>query len=182
MKLEITHRWSGRVVFTAELSEDEQKLSLSIRLGVAIKQAIQANANLRSANLRSADLSGADLSSADLSGAKNLAGVQAASLLMCPEEGSFIAWKKCQGEVIVKLLVPAESRRSTATSRKCRTEFVDVLEVFGADVGVSGYNPNVKYRKGERVTCHEWEENRWIECGGGIHFYITRVEAEAHML
>lgn len=25
-----------------------------------------------------------------------------------------------------------------------------------------------------------WDEDRWNTCGHGIHFYITRLEAEAH--
>jgi hypothetical protein len=30
------------------------------------------------------------------------------------------------------------------------------------------------------VRCDTWNEDRWTECGGGIHFYLTREEAAAH--
>jgi hypothetical protein len=30
------------------------------------------------------------------------------------------------------------------------------------------------------VRCDKWNEDRWIECGGGIHFFLTRIEAERH--
>ena len=29
-------------------------------------------------------------------------------------------------------------------------------------------------------TVGSWEEDRWIECGGGIHHFLTRTEAEAY--
>ena len=35
------------------------------------------------------------------------------------------------------------------------------------------------YRTGERVTCHEWDEDWTVECTGGIHFFLTREEAQA---
>ena len=38
----------------------------------------------------------------------------------------------------------------------------------------------IEYREGTRVTCHKWDDNRWNECSGGIHFYLTKEEAEAH--
>ena len=92
-----------------------------------------------------------------------------------------MGWKKCKNNVIVKLLIPQKARRSNATGRKCRAEYATVLQVFGASEGISIYDPKVVYRKGETIRPDSWEENRFIECGGGIHFYITRVEAEKHV-
>ena len=137
-------------------------------------------ADLRGADLSGADLSGADLRGADLRGAKNITPLFAAQLLMCPESGAFDGWKKCINGVLVHLRIPADARRSSATTRKCRAEFVDVLEVIGAEVGIARHDNKAEYRAGERVTCHEWCEDRWQECGGGIHFFITRAEAEAY--
>jgi hypothetical protein len=57
---------------------------------------------------------------------------------------------------------------------------VKVLEVFGAELGISCHDGKTEYRKGHIVRCDKWNEDRWTECGGGIHFYLTRVEAEAH--
>ena len=132
-----------------------------------------SRADLRGANLRRANLSGADLR-----GAKNLTALFAARTSIVPQTGGYEAWKKCQNGVIVKLLIPAEARRSNATGRKCRAEFADVLEIFGGSVAVSKHDSEVTYSVGQRVVCHEWEEDRWIECAGGIHHFITREEAE----
>lgn len=71
-------------------------------------------ADLYGADLCGADLRGADLCSADLSGAENLN-----IPLACPDTGSFIGWKKASG-LIVKLLIPSDAKRLSATGRKCR--------------------------------------------------------------
>ena len=61
----------------------------------------------------------------------------------------------------------------------CVALLLQVLEVIGAEVGVSLYDGKTEYRKGQIVKCDRWEEDRWKECGGGIHFFLTREEAEA---
>ena len=138
-----------------------------------------SGANLYRANLYRANLSGANLSGANLSGANNVSDLSAAQLSILPE-GPIIGWKKCADNVIVKLLIPYKARKSNSTGRKCRADFVKVLQVFGAEVGVSTYDLKTLYRKGETVTCDKWNEDRWIECGGGIHFFLSRIEAESY--
>jgi hypothetical protein len=101
-----------------------------------------------------------------------------ATTQIVPEFGAFVLVKKCRNNVIVTLQVPAEAKRSNATGRKCRVEFADVIAIDGADEAVSIHDPSVTYRVGERVTCHEWNTDRWVECGGGIHGFLTRWEAE----
>ena len=135
-------------------------------------------ADLRGANLSYADLRGANLSYADLRGAKSNH-LTIGFNLACPESGSFDGWKKCNGEIIVKIRVPAAARRSSATTRKCRAEYVKVLAIYGAAEAVSSWDKATIYREGEIVRAHEWDENRWNECSGGIHFFLTRAEAEA---
>ena len=150
--------------------------------GANLSGANLSGANLCGADLSGANLSGANLSEADLMGAKDIPRLVAAQLMVCPDYGACDGWKKCRGGVIVRLRIPADARRSSATTRKCRAEFVDVLEVIGADVGQSmtDFGPTTYYRAGERVTCHEWCEDRWQECAGGIHFFVTREEAESY--
>ena len=135
-----------------------------------------SGANLSGADLSRANLSWANLSWANLSWAKGIDAGTAARLMRCPPEGAFVAWKQCKGGAIVKLSIPAEARRSSATGYKCRAEFVDVIE----GEGVSIFDGKIAYAPGQRVTCHEWDSDRWNECGGGIHFYMSREEAEAH--
>jgi hypothetical protein len=151
--------------------------------GANLSGANLRGANLRGANLYGADLSGANLSGAnlygaDLSGAKDIPSLAAAQTTVAMPEGLIVGWKKCSGGVIVKLHIPPEARRSNATGRKCRAEFADVVEVLGGTVGISMHDNKTQYVVGSRVTCHEWCEDRWNECAGGIHFFITREEAE----
>ena len=73
MQFEIKSRWSGAVIFTAYIEADESA-SASIKLGLAVKEAVKARAdlscaNLRGAYLRGAYLRGAYLRDADLRGA-----------------------------------------------------------------------------------------------------------------
>lgn len=107
--------------------------------------------------------------------------------LQCPEEGSFIGYKKIvdeMGEYICKLLIPEDAERSSATSRKCRCSKAKVLEVTnirtGEKVGrVSHINPytTIIYKTGEIVYPDKWDDNRFNECSHGIHFFITKKEA-----
>jgi uncharacterized protein YjbI with pentapeptide repeats len=141
-----------------------------------LRGAYLRGADLSGADLRRADLSGADLSCADLSGAKD-ADYAIAMTRILPE-GDLIGWKKCNGNVIVKLRIPADAKRSHAFGRKCRAEFADVLEVFGAEVGISQHDGKTEYRAGARVTPDSFEEDWTQECAPGVHFFISRIEAE----
>ena len=145
--------------------------------GANLSGADLSGANLYGANLSRADLSGADLSGADLSTVKNAELVLARTLIV-PESGQFTAWKKCKDGVIVKVMIGKNARRSNASTRKCRAEYVKVLEVFGAEIGISSHDGKTEYRAGKIVHCDKWDENRWNECSGGIHFFLTRIEAE----
>ena len=53
-----------------------------------------------------------------------------------------------------------------------------MLEIFGADIGVSQHDDVIQYKVGEIVRCGNWDDCRWNECSGGIHFFLTRYEAE----
>jgi len=66
VKFAIKHRFSGSVLFEAEINATDDT-PLSIKLGLSVKWAISAKADLSYADLRSADLSSADLSYANLS-------------------------------------------------------------------------------------------------------------------
>jgi hypothetical protein len=150
--------------------------------GANLSGANLSGANLSGAYLSGANLSGADLSRANLSGA-NLSGALHAELAIAQtrilsDEGTVIGWKKCRDGVIVKLLVPEGAKRSHAFGRKCRAEWVEVLEVFGAEFGLSIYDAATVYRKGEIVRPDSFSDNWQDECAPGIHFFITRLEAE----
>ena len=148
-----------------------------------------SGANLNDANLRNADLSGANLSRANLRCA-SLRNVKcdehtAFYALQCPEEGSFIGYKKAHG-YIVKLEILADAKRSSATSRKCRCSAAKVLSITTVDGSeevkeiASDRDSDFIYRVGEIVRVDNFDEDRWNECSTGIHFFITRREAEQY--
>ena len=144
-----------------------------------LRNADLSDANLSNADLSNANLRNADLSDANLSNAIDIKFTLAQSSIL-PETGPIWGWKKCKNGVLVKLVVGNNAKRSHATGRKCRAEHVKVLEVIGAEVGISQYAPDVQYRVGQIVRCDKWNEDRWTECGGGIHFFLTRIEAERY--
>ncbi len=76
MKLSIKNRWNGAVLFEAEI-ECAADASDGIRLGLAVRVALEAGTDLARANLADADLTGADLARANLADA-NLAGANLA--------------------------------------------------------------------------------------------------------
>lgn len=132
------------------------------------------------ANLRNAYLRNADLSYADLRNAKNIPYVP----MVCPEEGAFYGYKKVSG-YIVKLLIPKDAKRSSATSRKCRCSYAKVVSITLLDGSKTEakelvntqHNPNVTYKVGKYVYPDKFDENRWNECSNGIHFFLNRQEA-----
>ena len=65
IKFDVTNRFSGAVQFTAEIDCDENA-PVSIKLGLAVKWAISARANLTDANVTGASLARADLAGANL--------------------------------------------------------------------------------------------------------------------
>ena len=178
-KIEIKSVRSVLFEFEKENNTIKDTLFEAVKNGANLRNANLIRANLRGADLRGANLSGSDLSDADLSGVK--ANELTTGFWTCPpEEGSFIGWKKCIENVIVKLLIPEDAKRSSATTRKCRCDKAFVLDVFGADKGVSQQDSTFIYRKGETVAVGNFDENRWNECSTGIHFFITREEAECY--
>ena len=149
-----------------------------------LQEAYLRGADLRGAYLQEADLQGAYLQGADLRGAKD-AGLAIARTRILPE-GSLIGWKKCEDSRIVKLRIPEDAKRSHAFGRKCRAERAGVVAIFGpdgslCDMATASYDRGFVYRVGETVVPKNGFSEDWqSECEAGIHFYITREEAEAH--
>jgi hypothetical protein len=154
--------------------------------GANLSGANLSDADLSRANLSYADLFSANLSGANLSGAclyraclyrANLSGANLPHFQICPEEGDFIGWKKLSNKVVAKLLIPATANRtSSLVGRKCRAEFVVVL----AGEGASSYDRSTKYIPGATVYPDEYDDDIRVECTSGIHFFITRKEAEEY--
>ena len=157
----------------------------AILYGANLQDADLRSANLYGANLRYADLQYAKLQGADLQGA-NLEG-KALILIkkrICPipMEGSFIAYKKASG-AIVKVKIPEDAKRTwNILNRKCRAEFVDVIEIEkeGEKIRqvIGNYDNKTIYKVGKRTVADSFDDNVREDCSHGIHFFITREEAE----
>ena len=152
--------------------------------GADLRGADLRGANLRGADLHYADLSGADLhyadlSGADLRGAKNIPPLVEAVTSILPA-GEIVGWKMAHG-ALVKLLIPADARRSNATGRKCRCDKAVVLSITedGKEVesAISDRDESFVYHVGDTVVPDSFDEDRWDGCSHGIHFFITKEEA-----
>jgi uncharacterized protein YjbI with pentapeptide repeats len=162
----------------------DAKLNRANLSGADLRYANLSFVCLRGADLRKAYLSGANLrlpnlSWADLSGAENIPYIP----LNCPSEGAFIGWKKVAGK-LVKLEVPEDAKRSSATTNKCRCDKAKVLSITDLD----GSNPideilntarehDLLYKVGKMVYPDWFDEDRWNECSHGIHFFINKQDA-----
>lgn len=103
--------------------------------------------------------------------------------IACPDEGSFIGWKKAHDKII-KLEIPADAKRCSATSNKCRCDKAKVLAIQNLDGSISditeiasNYDKKFMYKVGETVSVKNFCNNRWQECSQGIHFFINRQSA-----
>ena len=161
--------------------------------------------NLRGADLRDVKLVGTYLRGADLTGA-NLTGADLRDTwfdnvvldntimpdfpMVCPDTGSFIGYKKIfntkeynDRQFIVKLEIPEDAKRSSATTSKCRCSKAKVLEIRDMMSGENLYEMTnltkvgCTYKVGEYVYPDSFDECRWNECSHGIHFFMTEKEA-----
>ena len=150
-----------------------------------LRDADLRDANLGGANLGGADLHGADLRSADLRDADlrgaNLSG---ANLIACKgleqqcilQAGEIVGYKKLADGTIVTLRIPAIAKRVNAYgSRKCRAEFAYVTEGTG-----NAKHDGMAYVQGTRVEPDKFDPDPRVECSHGIHFFITKTEAEEY--
>jgi hypothetical protein len=142
---------------------------------VDLRGADLRGANLEGANLRGANLVGANLVGADLGGA-DLENAKLPDFQLPPEEGSFIAYKKVTTGVI-KLLIPEDAKRtSSLVSRKCRASHVRVLE--GSGFSPTHTEKKLEYKEGEVVYADAFNDDIRVDCTSGIHFFMTKKEAE----
>ena len=166
----------GANLYGATLCEADLHCALLYRADLS--EANLSGAYLRWANLSESNLSGAYLLFANLTEASNIPNMP----MSCPPKGSFIAWKKVNKK-LVKLEIPEDARRSSATTSKCRCDKAKVLAI----TDLNGENPIdeivnsnydvLTYKVGQMVYPDSFDENRWRECSHGIHFFVDKQEA-----
>ena len=170
-------------------SLNEASLNWASLNGALLDEASLNRASLNWASLNGAVLNGSSLNRASL----NWASLNWASLnrvinlpfipFACPDIGAFIGWKKSSGKII-KLEIPEDAKRCSATSDKCRCNKAKVLEIQEIDGSISDitkissdYDIKFIYEVGKTVSVKDFCEDRWRECSQGIHFFINRQSA-----
>ena len=98
-----------------------------------------------------------------------------------PQNCALVGWGKKSGK-LVKLLIPSAAKRTACLiNRKCRAEYAKVLLIANGTVDkveVNNEYGKTVYRVGSRVNPHKYCDDFRIDCAPGIHFFITREEAE----
>ncbi len=165
--------------------------------GCILKNCLFQGCNLRNCDFQSAVFYGCTIDDSHIEGADflgaSLNDIQLKEVhadettkyfhLACPAEGPFVAYKKCQDDRIVQLLVPKEALRSSATRETCRCSKVKVLSIKSIDEtkqyteAVATIDDNFIYRVGEWLEVDNFDTNRWHDAAPGIHFWMTREQA-----
>ena len=142
--------------------------------------------HIKNASFYGSPMNGATLSSNDFINPKHFVP------LVCPSHGSFTAFKKVltkEGRpIIAKLTIPARAQRSSSTGRKCRASEAKVMGFYDYEgkrlskeivpYACSTYTKRFRYYVGKTVyPKNSFDKDRWEECAGGIHFFITFQEA-----
>ena len=158
-----------------------------------------SGANLTDANLSGANLSGANLLETDLRRA-NLTGTD----LICVDleyadltdtildekeqcrkgivlTEPIVGYKKASGGKIITLEIPVEAKVFSINNSKRRTNKVKVIDMQG-ETELSSIRDNIfKYHVGDEIDITNFDERYNVECGAGVHFFLTREEAEKYI-
>ena len=179
----------------------------TILSGACLHETDLRGANLCAAFLDGADLYAARIDGANLFGARLQGAINIPFIpMVCPESGEFTAYKKAvwhdglsDDSVIVELRIPSYAKRSSAASNSLRYLFRDltpmlqpsvrcdmakVIKIYDLDrkplhgvEAYSKYDETFAYIPGNMVSVCNFDENRWIECSTGIHFFMSFQEA-----
>ena len=173
---------SGANLYGADLSR--ANLSRANLSRASLYGADLSRANLSNTNLYGADLSNTNLYGADLYGAR-IDAVALARQKIVPD-GTLVVWKKLSEGVVAQLEIPNDAQRTNAIgSRKCRSSAAVVVALFKDGVLFDGeafdrHAGKTRYKAGEVVLPDSYDDSALIECSNGIHWFLTREEAEAY--
>lgn len=160
------------------------------------KDALFLSANLTEASFEGADLDGTSFAQANLTEANlqdtniitaefdNTVGVYP----VCPSDGSFTGWtigEDSKGnDFLIKAMIPWQAKRSSGTTRKCRTNRLYIDKIFpinGEDVPKSFRlkNRDIKTAVGESLVDDDYEVDRFKVSSTDLYFWISKEEALA---
>ena len=150
------------------------------------KRAYLTSANLTGANLTGADLTGANLTGADLIGSEleysNLTDTILDDKEQCRKgivlTEPITGYKKAYGGKIITLEIPIGAKVFSINNSKRRTNKCKVIDIQGETELSSKYDASFKYHVGDEIDIIDFDERYNVECEAGIHFFLTREEAE----
>lgn len=107
--------------------------------------------------------------------------------LICPKEGCFRGYKKVWNKdglaYVIELLISKTAKRTNMPgTRKCRCSRAKVLRAFGTNGKTfhSGFDTMFSYKVGHWAEITNFDPTINQDCTAGIHFFMTREEAEAY--
>ena len=140
IKFDIKNRWTGKVQFTAEIDCDESEAT-SVKIGLAVKWAVEVRANLAGAYLAGANLARAYLADADLADAylagANLAGakiIRKVAQIRRDDGYEFLAFALDDGRLFVRAgcrsMTVADFRAHVANEYPGTSKAVETLAIL----------------------------------------------------
>ena len=145
---------------------------------VCLEYANLYGANLRGANLTGADLRRAELTYADLTDTILDEKEQCRKGITLTEP--MTVYKKSDEGKIITLKTPIGAKIFSINNKKRRTNKCKVIDMQGETELSSWYDTNFKYHVGDEIEIKDFDENYNVECSTGIHFFLTREEAEKY--
>ena len=160
------------------------------------QNALFLSANLTEASFEGADLDGASFVQANLTEANlqdtNIITAEFDNTIgiypVCPDTGSFTGWTLAEdskgNDFLIKAMVPWQAKRSSGTTRKCRTNKLYIDKIFtinGEDVPKSFRlkNRDIKTAVGESLVDDDYEIDRFKISSSDLYFWISKEEALA---
>jgi hypothetical protein len=151
--------------------------------------AILRRANLDGVNFSYSDLSGANLSGADLINSE-LEYADLTDTILDEKEQcrkgivlteSIAGYKKAYEDKIITLKIPVGAKVFSINNNKRRTNKVKVIDMQGETELSSIHDNDFKYHVGDEIEITNFDERYNAECSTGIHFFLTREEAEKYI-
>ena len=174
---------SGAILTGADLTSVD--LFAANLTGANLTNTDLTNANLTGANLRGANLTCANLTSVNLTFA-DLTNTILDDKEQCRKgivlTEPMIGYKKSGECKIITLEIPIGAKVFSINNYKRRTNKCKVIDMQGETELSSYYDTDFKYHVGDEIEIEDFDENYNVECGEGIHFFLTREEAENYLL
>ena len=90
-------------------------------------------------------------------------------------------YKKSDEGKIITLEIPIGAKVFSINNNKRRTNKVKVIDMQGETELSSIHDNDFKYHVGDEIEITDFNERYNVECSTGIHFFLTREEAEKYI-